>query len=71
MIPIQYIPQGCLRCASQILLLSKKEKAVVDPENKDKVIIYGFTADVWNAGDRRGRAVACVFLYQPGPSSLS
>lgn len=30
------------------------KKAVVNPGDKDKVIIYGFTPDVWNSEERRG-----------------
>lgn len=30
------------------------KKAVVNPGDKDKVIIYGFTPDVWNSEQRRG-----------------
>lgn len=30
---------------------------------EDKVIIYGFTSDVWNSEDRRGCPVALVSSY--------
>lgn len=47
----------------------KVKKAVVNPDDKDNVFIYGFWVclppDVWNSEESGARAFACVFLCQP------
>lgn len=78
MIPVQYIPQGfCALLAKSCYLARRKwsanknEKPVINPEDKDRVVIDGFTPDVWNSEERRGRAVARVVFCPLGLSSLS